>query len=87
MTILQTTIKTKKMNKYKIINLKTSKEFFLNEQETTNFFIKNKIQNYNIINLTELKRIKRNKILDNIALTCFFAAVLVTVALIIENFY
>ena len=75
------------MNKYKIINLKTSKEFFLNEQETTNFFIKNKIQNYNIINLTELKRIKRNKILDNIALTCFFAAVLVTVALIIENFY
>lgn len=75
------------MNNYKIINLKTNKEFFLNEEETTNFFKKNKIQNYNIINLTEQKRIKRNKILDNIALVCFFAASVISFILIIENYY
>ena len=75
------------MNNYKIINLKTNKKFFLNEEETTNFFKKNKIQNYNIINLTEQKRIKRNKILDNIALVCFFAASVISFILIIENYY
>ena len=79
--------KTNKMNNYKIINLKTNKEFFLNEEETTNFFKKNKIQNYNIINLTEQKRIKRNKILDNIAIICFFAASIISFILIIENYY
>ena len=75
------------MNNYKIINLKTNKKFFLNEEETTNFFKKNKIQNYNIINLTEQKRIKRNKILDNIAIICFFAASIISFILIIENYY
>ena len=75
------------MNNYKIINLKTNKKFFLNEEETTNFFKKNKIQNYNIINLTEQKRIKRNKILDNIAIICLFAASIISFILIIENYY
>jgi len=75
------------MNNYKIINLKTNKEFFLNEEETTKFFKKNKIQNYNIINLTDQKRIKRNKIIDNIALVCFFAATFLSIILIIENYY
>ena len=75
------------MNNYKIINLKTNKEFFLNEEETTNFFKKNKVQNYDIINLTEQKRIKRNKILNTIALICFFGATILSTILIIENYY
>ena len=50
------------MNNYKITNLRTDKNYFLNEEEKEKFFNKNKLQNYNIINLTELKRIKRNKI-------------------------
>jgi len=75
------------MNKYKITNLRTGKNYFLNEEEKTNFFKKNKIQNYDIVNLTEIKRIRRNKILDNIALVCFFGAILLTTILIIENNY
>ena len=75
------------MNNYKIINLKTNKEFFLNEEETTNFFKKNKVQNYNIVNLTEKQRIKRNKILNTIAIVCFFGATILSTILIIEKYY
>jgi len=75
------------MNKYKITNLKTGKNYFLNEEEKENFFIKNKKQNYKEDNLTELKRIRYNKILDTIQLTTLFLAVVVTVVLIIENYY
>ena len=75
------------MNNYKITNLRTGKNYFLNEEEKTNFFIKNKIQNYNILNLTEKQRIKRNKILDNIAIVCFFGATILSIILIIEKYY
>tara|TARA_R100001463_G_scaffold50773_1_gene101254 strand:+ start:623 stop:850 length:228 start_codon:yes stop_codon:yes gene_type:complete len=75
------------MNNYKITNKKSKTNYFLNEEETTNFFKKNKVQNYNIINLTEVKRIRRNKILDNIAIFSFFAATVLTTILIIENYY
>jgi len=75
------------MNKYKITNLRTNKNYFLNEEEKENFFKKNKLQNYNIINLTELKRIRANKILDNIAIFSFFAATVLTTILIIETYY
>ena len=75
------------MNKYKITNLRTGKNYFLNEEEKTNFFIKNKVQNYNILNLTEKQRIKRNKILDNIAIVSFFGATVLSVVLIIEKYY
>lgn len=75
------------MNKYKITNLRTGKNYFLNEEEKTNFFIKNKKQNYKEDNLTELKRIRYNKILDTIQLTTLFLAVVVTVVLIIEKYY
>ena len=75
------------MNNYKIKNLTSSKTYFLNEEELTNFFKKNKVQNYDIINLTELKRIRVNKILDTIQLTTLFLAVVVTVVLIIVNYY
>ena len=75
------------MNNYKITNKKSKRNYFLNEEETTNFFKKNKVQNYSITNLTELKRIKRNKILNNIALVCFFGATILATILIIENNY
>jgi len=75
------------MNNYKITNLRTGKNYFLNEEELTNFFKKNKVQNYDIINLTEKQRIKRNKILNTIALICFFGATILSTILIIENYY
>jgi len=75
------------MNKYKITNLTSGAIHFLNEEEKTNFFKKNKVQNYNIINLTEQKRIKRNKILDTIQLSTLFIAIILTTILIIENYY
>ena len=75
------------MNKYKIINLTSGAIHFLNEEEKENFFNKNKIQNYNIINLTELKIIKRNKILDTVQLTTLFIAIILTTVLIIEKYY
>ena len=75
------------MNNYKITNLRSRKDYFLNEEEAANFFVKNKAQNYSITNLTELKRIKRNKILDNIALVCFFGATVLSTILIIEKYY
>jgi len=52
-----------------------------------NFFNKNKVQNYNILNLTEKQRIKRTKILDNIALVSFFVATILSTILIIEYNY
>ena len=46
-----------------------------------------KIQNYNIVNLTELKRTRINKILTNVQLFCFFTLTILTTIYIIENFY
>ena len=80
-------LKTKTMNNYKITNLTSGKNYFLNEEEKTNFFIKNKKQNYKEDNLTELKRIRYNKILDNIAIFSFFAATILSTILIIEKYY
>jgi len=75
------------MNNYKITNLRSRKDYFLNEEETANFFVKNKAKNYDIINLTKVKRIRRNKILDTIAFVCFFALTVLLTAYIIENNY
>jgi len=75
------------MNKYKITNLTSSKTYFLNEEEKEKFFKKNKLQNYNITNLTDQKRIKRNKILDTIQLSTLFIAVIITIIVIIEKYY
>ena len=75
------------MNNYKITNQKSNRTYFLNEEELTNFFKKNKVQNYNIVNLTEQKRIKRNKILDAVLLVCFFGATVLATILIIEYNY
>ena len=75
------------MNNYKITNLTSGARHYLNEEEKTNFFTKNKKMNYKEVNLTELKRIRVNKILDNIAIVCFFAATVLSTILIIENYY
>jgi len=80
------------MNNYKITNLTTGARHFLNEEEKDNFFninriYKNNKYQYSITNLTKQKRIKRNKILDNIAFVCFFAATVLITILIIENNY
>lgn len=75
------------MNNYKITNLTSGVRHFLNEEELINFFKKNKVQNYDITNLTEVKRIKRNKILDTIQLSTLFIAIILTTVLIIENYY
>ena len=75
------------MINYKITNLRSKKDYFLNDEETANFFVKNKAQNYNIVNLTKQKRKRRNKILDTIAFVCFFAATVLSTILIIENNY
>jgi len=75
------------MINYKITNLRSKKDYFLNDEETANFFVKNNAQNYSIVNLTKQKRIKTNKILDTIAFVCFFAATVLSTILIIENNY
>jgi len=75
------------MNNYKITNLRSNKAYFLNDEETANFFVKNKAQNYSITNLTKQKRKRRNKILDTIAFVCFFAATVLSTILIIECKY
>ena len=75
------------MNNYKITNLRTGKNYFLNEEEKENFFKKNKKQNYKEDNLTELKRVKRNKILDTIQISTLFIATVLSIILIIENYY
>jgi len=75
------------MNNYKITNRESKRNYFFNEDEMITFFTRNKVQNYNILNLTEQKRIKRNKILDTIAIVCFFAATVLSTILIIEKYY
>jgi|TARA_R110000824_G_scaffold43124_1_gene126570 hypothetical protein len=75
------------MNNYKITNKKSKKVYLLNENQKTIFFKKNKEQNYNEVNLTEQKRIRINKMLDNIAFVCFFAATILSTILIIETYY
>jgi len=75
------------MNNYKITNKKRNKTYFLNEEELINFFKQNTVQNWDIVNLTKQKRVKRNKILNTIALVCFFGATVLATILIIENNY
>ena len=72
--------------KYKIVNKNTGATYFLNEKEKTNFFIKNKVQNYNEINLTEQKRIRTNKMLDVVAHLCIIGASILGTLLYIQNY-
>ena len=71
---------------YKIENRNTGATYFLNEKEKTNFFIKNKLQNYNEINLTELRRIKINKMLDVVAQVSIIGASILATLIYIQNY-
>ena len=71
---------------YKIVNRNTGATHFLNEKEKTNFFIKNKLQNYNETNLTEQRRIRINKMLDVVANLCVVGASILATLLYIQNY-
>ena len=71
---------------YKIVNKNTGATYFLNEKEKTNFFIKNKLQNYNEINLTKERAKRRNKMLDVIAHLCIIGASILSTLIYIQNY-
>ena len=79
-------LKIKKMENFKIVNKNTNATYFLNEKEKINFFIKNKVQNYNEVNLTEQKRIRTNKMLDVVAHLCILGASILATLLYIQNY-
>ena len=71
---------------YKIVNNNTGATYFLNEKEKTNFFIKNKEQNYNEINLTKERAKRRNKMLDVVAHLCIVGASILATLIYIQNY-
>jgi hypothetical protein len=71
---------------YKIVNKNTGATYFLNEKEKANFFIKNKLQNYNETNLTEQRRIRINKMLDVVANLCVVGASILATLIYIQNY-
>mgnify|MGYP003629150279 FL=1 len=71
---------------YKIVNRNTGATYFLNEKEKTNFFIKNKVQNYNEINLTEQRRTRINKMLDVVVHLCVVGASILATLIYIQNY-
>jgi len=72
--------------KYKIVNNNTGATYFLNEKEKTNFFIKNKEQNYNEINLTKERAKRINKLLDVVAQLAIVGASILATLLYIQNY-
>ena len=74
------------MENWKIVNRNTGATYFLNEKEKTNFFIKNKLQNYNEINLTKAKARRINKMLDVVAHFCIIGASVLATLLYIQNY-
>ena len=72
--------------KYKIVNNNTGATYFLNEKEKTNFFIKNKEQNYNDINLTKERAKRINKMLDVVAHLCIIGASILATLIYIQNY-
>ena len=74
------------MENWKIVNRNTGATYFLNEKEKTNFFIKNKVQNYNEINLTKAKARRINKMLDVVAHFCIIGASVLATLLYIQNY-
>ncbi len=71
---------------YKIVNNNTGATYFLNEKEKTNFFIKNKEQNYNEINLTKERAKRINKLLDIVAQLAIVGASILATLLYIQNY-
>ena len=71
---------------YKIVSKNTGATYFLNEKEKTNFFIKNKEQNYNEINLTKERAKRINKLLDIVAQLAIVGASILATLLYIQNY-
>jgi len=71
---------------YKIVSKNTGATYFLNEKEKTNFFIKNKEQNYNEINLTKERAKRRNKMLDVVAQLAIVGASILATLIYIQNY-
>ena len=74
------------MENYKIVNRSTNETIFLNSYETKNFFQLNDISNYDIENLTEKKKLRKNKILDVIAMLGVAAATYITIVIYIYTY-
>ena len=72
--------------KYKIVNNNTGATYFLNEKEKTNFFIKNKEQNYNEINLTKERAKRINKLLNVVAQLAIVGASILATLIYIQNY-
>ena len=71
---------------YKIVNKKRNKTYFLNEEELINFFKQNNVQNWNIVNLTEQKRTRTNKMLDVVAHLAILGASILATLNYIQNY-
>jgi hypothetical protein len=71
---------------YKIVNNNTGATYFLNEKEKKNFFIKNKLQNYNETNLTKERAKRINKMLDVVAQLAIIGASILATLIYIQNY-
>ena len=71
---------------YKIVNKNTGATHFLNEKEKKNFFIKNKLQNYNETNLTKERAKRINKMLDVVAQLSIVGASILATLIYIQNY-
>ena len=71
---------------YKIVNRNTGATYFLNEKEKKNFFIKNKLQNYNEVNLTKERAKRINKMLDVVANLSIVGASILATLIYIQNY-
>jgi len=69
----------------------TSKETksvqFMNSKETANFFSKNSIKNYSVIDLDKIARLKHNKRMDILAVFCTFLAFIIATLIYIQTNY
>ena len=79
------------MNNYKITNLRTNKDYFLNESEKETFFkinylYKNGGYQYKIENLTERKNKRIDKALTLLTYVCLVAVSMLTTILYIESY-
>ena len=72
---------------YKITNIESQNVHFLNSEQSRIFFTNKSVKNYKVINLTELQRIRKNKILDIIAVFCTLAAFLLLTIIYIQTNY
>ena len=74
------------MENFKTVNKNTNATYFLNEDELTNFFKKNRVQNYSITNLTKQRRIRTGKMLDIVAQLAIVGASILATLIYIQNY-